>query len=56
MEPQVKQAKSETYNYTQFNLPTACVNDCSKMKLHELVSSLQKFIALGMDFSDHRDH
>ena len=34
MEPQVKQVKSETYNYT-----TACLNDYSKVKVHELVRS-----------------
>ena len=34
MEPQVKQAKSETCNYT-----TACLNDYSKVKVHELVRS-----------------
>ena len=55
MEPQVKPAKFETYNYTQSNLPTACVNDCLKVKLHEMVTSLLKLIVLGMDFSDHTD-
>ena len=44
MESQVKQAKSETYNYTQMNLPTFCVNKekgkpCCKKKLHELFTT-----------------
>ena len=55
MEPQVKQVKPEIYNYTQSNLQTACVNDCSKVKGHELVRPLQKFICLGMDLSNHTD-
>ena len=55
MEPQVKHAKSETYYYTQLNLPTTCANDCFKVKVHELVRSILKFIFLGMDFSDHAD-
>ena len=50
MEPQVKQAKSESYNYTHSNL-----NDCSKLKVYELVRSILKFIGPGMDFSDHAD-
>ena len=53
MEAQVKQDKSEAHNCTQPNLSTACVNDCTKVKLHELVRSLLKFIYLGMYFSDH---
>ena len=52
--PQVKQDKSETYNYIQSNLPAACVNNCSKVKVHELGRSL-KFICLNMDFSGHSD-
>ena len=55
MELQVKQAESETYNYTQWNLLIACASDCSKVKAHELVKSLLKFIVLGMTFSDHID-
>ena len=53
MEPKVTQAKFETYNYTQSNLSTTCANDCSKVKVHELVRLLLQFICLGMDFSDH---
>ena len=34
---QVKQDISETYNHTKLNLPTAHVNDCSKVILHDLV-------------------
>ena len=55
MEQQVKPVKSEIYNYTQSNLPTACVNDCSKVKMNELVRSLLQFIVPGIDFSDHAD-
>ena len=40
-ELQVKQCKSETYNYAKSNLPTVCVNDCSKVKVHELVRSVK---------------
>ena len=54
MKPQANQDKSETYNYTQRNLPTACVNDCSKVKVHELFRPL-KLICQGMDFGDHSD-
>ena len=45
---QVKQDKSETYNYTQSKRVTARVNDCSKVKLHGLVGSLN-LISLGME-------
>ena len=55
MELQVKQAESEIYNYTQLSLLTACARDCSKVKVHELVKSLLKFIVLGMNFSDDVD-
>ena len=55
MKPQVKQAKSKTFNYTQLNLPTACVNDSPNVKVHELVRSLVKFIVPGMDFSNDAD-
>ena len=47
--------KSKTYNYTQSNLQTTCVNHCSKVALDELVRSLLKFIFLGMGFSDRSD-
>ena len=39
----------------QSDLPTACISDCLKVKVHELVRSLLKFICLGMDFSDDTD-
>ena len=55
MKPKVNKDKSETYNYTKLNLPTAFVNDNSKVKLHELGRSLLKFNCLGMDFSDCSD-
>ena len=48
---QVKQEKSETYNYTQSKQTTARVNDCSKVKLCGLVGPLN-FIFLDMDFLD----
>ena len=32
-----------------------CVNDWSKVKVHELVRSLLKFSCLNLDFSDHTD-
>ena len=51
MEPQFKQAKSETCNYTKSNL-----NDFSKAKVPELVKSLLKFNCLGMDFLDHANN
>ena len=49
MQQQVKQDKSETYNYTKSNHPTAPANHFSKKKVHELVVSLN-FICLGLDF------
>ena len=55
MQSQAKHAKSETYNYTQPNLPTNCAKGCSKVKVHELARSLLKFIWLGMDFSNYAD-
>ena len=48
---QVKQGKSETYNYTLSKRTTAGVNYRSKIKLHGLVGALN-FISLGMDFLD----
>ena len=48
---QVKHDKSKTYNYTQSKQATACVNDCSKVKLRELVGPLN-LISLGIDFLD----
>lgn len=50
-----KQGKSETYDYTQWNQPTVCVNNSSKLKVREYARSLIKFIYLDMDFSDHTD-
>ena len=47
-EPQVKPDKYETYNYTHSNLPTARVNDCSKVKAHKLFRLLKLF-CLGSD-------
>ena len=41
--------------YTQSNLPTTCVNYCSEVKVHKLVTPLLQFIVLGVDFSDHTD-
>ena len=35
MEPPTEQGESETYNYMQPDLSKACVNDCSKIKVHE---------------------
>ena len=51
---EVKQDKSETYNYKQSKRSKACVNDCSKIKLHGLVGPLN-FISLGTDFLVHLD-
>ena len=42
---QVKQDKSEIYNYTHSKLATHCVNNCFKIKLRGLVLPLN-FIAL----------
>ena len=55
MKPQVEKEKSENYNYAQPNLLAACVNDCSKVKLHELFRSLLKLICLVVDFSNDLD-
>ena len=51
---QVKQNKSENYNYTNSKQATACVNDCSKVKLHGLVRPLN-LIFPGMDLLDYLD-
>ena len=54
MQQQVKQERSETYNYTKSNQPTAPANDAFKVEVYELVGSL-KFICLGLNFLDHLD-
>ena len=51
MQQQVKLDKYKTCNYTQSKQQTARTNDCSKVKLHGLVRSLN-FISLGVDFLD----
>ena len=51
---QVKQDKSETHNCTKSKRPTACVSECSKVKLRVLVRPLN-FISLGMYFFDALD-
>ena len=47
--PKIKQDKSKTNNYIKSNLPTTCLNDCLKVKVHELVRSLVK--CQGMEIS-----
>ena len=37
---QAKQNKSESFNYTHSKRATSYKNDCSKVKLHGLVGSL----------------
>ena len=40
--PQLKQDKSETYNYAKSNLPTAFAYGSSKVKVHKFTRSLLK--------------
>ena len=43
MESQVKQAKSETYNYKQMNLPTFCVKiNCTNCSLLQITAKVHR--------------